>query len=435
MDRVRRSVVIGLINAEKTGYSNLLLKGVLHGAGEEERSRAFAAYLFYGVVERQYTLDAALAPFLKKPIGKMDAEVRAILRSGLYQIFYMDGVPARAAVNEAVELCRAMGKSSAAGFVNAVLRRAGEAGVPQNFPSEQERLSVLYSISPAIAGLLFSQYGAEAEEILAASFLRPKVAVRVNTLKITPPQLTARFKAEGVSAEPGRVANSLFLNAPGDITALPSFQEGLFHVQGEASQYCALSAGPKPGEKAVDLCCAPGGKSATMGQLMENSGVLFCRDVSAGRLKLAEELLGRCGVTIAHFLAKGAEKPDPSLENAQVVLCDAPCSGLGTLSKKPDIRTKTLSDIQTLYKEQRAILQTAAAYPVVGGRLVYSTCTINQKENENVVEDFLGRNKNYRMKPLAPPFENALDTGFGTLLLPNRTGTDGFFIACLERLW
>ena len=435
MDKVRRSVAIGLVNAEKNGYSNLLLGGVLQGAGADERSRAFAAYLFYGVLERQYTLDALLAPYLKKPLKKLDPEVRAVLRSGLYQALYMDSVPQRAAVNESVELCRDMGKGSAAGMVNAVLRRAVQAGLPDRFASEEERLSVLYSVHPAIAALLLQQYGTETEEILAASFERPAFAVRVNTLKTDSEALMRRLAQEGVQARPGRLDDCLLLENVGSVSELASFREGLFHVQGEASQCVVRLLCPAPGHKAVDLCCAPGGKSATLAQLMEDQGALYCRDASPGRLTLAQTLLERLGVSIASFSVGEGQQFAPAFTDADAVLCDVPCSGLGTMAKKPDIRQKDLSDIDALCAVQHGILHTAAAYPRVGGHLVYSTCTINRAENQDVVRAFLKEHENYRMVSAILPFPGAIHGDFGTLLLPNRAGTDGFFMACLERLW
>ena len=436
MSAARAAAVQALLQVEAGGYSNLVLKNRFAGFQGTLQEKAFAAAVFYGTVERQNTLDYCLEKFLRKPVAKLDAPVRAILRAGLYQAQYMKSVPVHAAVNESVALCRRMGKASAAGLVNAVLRRAAAVDVSREvFSDEIQRLCVWYSVSRPVAQLLRRQLGQNAERLLAASFEKPALAVRVNTLKTTPHKLCEKFAAHGVSARPGRVPNSLVLEQAGDITALAEFSDGLFHVQSEASQAACAALAPRPGEKVLDVCAAPGGKSATLAQYMENRGVLFSRDAAQNRVPLIDEALARLGVSCAYTACADARVYDEQLAGADAVLCDVPCTGLGVLAKKPDIRYKTLDGLEQLYAVQRDILETSARYVKKGGRLVYSTCTVNPKENEEAVQNFLARHPQFRPAPYRCPIPGACGQGGMATLYPFFTQTDGFFIASLERLW
>lgn len=435
MQYPRRLAAEALIRIERGGYSNLVLAGLLRDSGLSPRDRAFCSRLVYGVLERRRLLDARLSPFLKKPVDKLDAQVRAALRLGLYQQLYMDGVPNAAAVNESVKLVRALGKSSAAGLVNAVLRRAAGPWQPV-FHSEAERLGVTCSVSDEIAALFMDAFGPQAGPLLEACFEPPALTVRVNALRTDPAALAARLKEEGVQAEPAWVPGSLQLYGAGEIAALPAFQQGLFHVQGLASQLAAAALDARPGQRVLDLCAAPGGKSATIAQAMQNTGQLFCCDAAASRLPLIEKLLARLGVTNAQVLRSDAAQPVPELQSMDRVLCDVPCSGLGVLAKKPDIRYKDLSDLPRLIETQRAILACGAEALRPGGRLVYSTCTVNPAENQAVVRGFLAHRRDYKLLP--PPFalpEGALDDDGMITFLPGTARMDGFFVACLERLW
>ena len=424
-----------LIRVERGGYANLVLAGLMENSGLAPRDRAFAARLTYGTLERQRTLDARLSRYLKKPIARLDAEVRAALRLGLYQILYMDSVPAAAAVSESVKLTRALGKSSAAGMVNAVLRRSGGSWDPQ-FSNEVERLGILYSVSDPVAALLYHAFGAQAEEILAASFSTPAMAIRVNTLKTDAESLVQQLAQQGICAESAGIENGLVLKGAGEITRLEAFRGGFFHVQGTASQIAAAVLDPQPGQRVLDLCAAPGGKSATLAQRMENRGELFSCDAAASRLSLIEKLLNRLSIGCAKILCNDATRSNPTLFGMDRVLCDVPCSGLGVLAKKPDIRYKDLRDLPRLIQTQRAILETGAAALKPGGRLVYSTCTLNPEENQQVVTDFLSRHREFR--PAVFPIldcPGALREDGMMTFLPGRCDTDGFFVACLERLW
>lgn len=436
MSGAREAAVQALVRTEAGGYSNLVLKSQLARFAGTAQEKAFAAAVFYGAVERKNTLDYCLGKFLQKPLSRLDAPVRAILRAGLYQAKYMQSVPVHAAVSESVALCRRMKKASAAGLVNAVLRRAAAVDVGKEaFESETQRLCVQYSVSQPVAVLLQTQLPAYAERLLAASFEKPALAVRVNTLKTTPQALSDSLAAHGVAAKPGRVANSLLLEGAGDVAALPEFCEGLFHVQSEASQAACAALAPRPGEKVLDVCAAPGGKSATLAQYMENRGVLFSRDAAQNRVPLIDEALARLGVSCANTACADARVYDAALEQADAVLCDVPCTGLGVLAKKPDIRYKSLEGAEELYAVQRAILHTCAGYVKPGGRLVYSTCTVAPQENQAAVRAFLAGRPGFRLRPVGCAIPGALEEDGMATLLPFFTQTDGFFIASLERLW
>ena len=431
----RAAAVKALVKQEQSGYANLVLDAVLKASDLPPRERGFASAIFYGVVERQLTLDHCLRQCIKKPLSKLDAPVRAILRSGLYQAVWLD-VPVSAAVNESVKLTRAFGKSSASGFVNAVLRRA--IGVkPENtkFKNQTERLSVLYSVSPSVADFLLEYWPADAEGILKASFEQGPVAVRVNPLRTTPEKLTALLKEQGVSARPGPVPGSLLLEGSGSPAELPAFKEGLFHVQGLSSQLAAVSLDAQPGHKAADLCAAPGGKTLTIAQQMGGEGQLYSRDAAANRVPLIQKAVERCGLACVTVSRADASVYDPALADCDRVLCDVPCTGLGTLAKKPDIRYKDLSDLSGLHNLQAKILDTASRYVKAGGRLVYSTCTIDPRENTQIVRSFLQAHPDFRLRqPAFVPDGAVLDGGMMTLLPSRCPGFDGFFIATLERL-
>ena len=431
MDKARYTAVCALMRQEKNGYSNLVLDGMLEKSQLPPRDRAFASMLFYGTLEHLLTLDACLSACLQKPLTKLDPQVRAVLRCGLYQIKYTD-VPASAAVNESVNLTKNLGKTSASGLVNAVLRRAGNVQLGP-FADEVERLSVTCSVSRPVAALLKKHYPSQAEQIMAAFARQAPTALRVNTLKTTPAALIAQLKQEGAEAVEGPVPGSLLAKFEGSPAATKAFARGLYHVQGLASRLAALSLDARPGQKVLDLCAAPGGKTVTLAQCMNNEGRLYSCDVAINRLQLIFHSLERCHITNTIVTRQDAAQHNPELCEADRVLCDVPCSGLGILAKKPDIRYKTLEGLEELCALQAKILRTAAGYVKPGGRLVYSTCTINPMENEEIIRAFLNEQPGWHLVPpwMTPP--TARVSNGGMTLLPDGEGMDGFFIAVLEK--
>ncbi len=431
----RYLAVEALVRQEQNGYSNLVLDAMLRRSGLEPREKAFASAVFYGVLERQFTLDWMLAQCLRQPLAKLDAPVRAILRAGLYQAVYMDSVPVSAAVNESVALTRAFRKASAAGFVNAVLRRAAAQQPDKaSFADPAQALSVKCSVSLPIARAFLEWYGPEAKSILAAFFQKPPLALRANTLRTTPQGLCEALAQEGWTAAPGPVPGSVIAEGKGSIVHTKAFEQGLFHVQGLASQLACLCLDAKPGHKTVDACAAPGGKSATLAQYMENTGSLWCGELSAARTPLISQTLERLGITVGNVRCQDASEFVPDWQQADRVLCDVPCSGLGILAKKPDIRAKRLENQPELWQLQAKILDTCSRYVKQGGKLVYSTCTLCPDENQRQVEAFLQRHPDFRLA--APAFvpQGCIPEGDMLVLRPDQTGFDGFFVATMERL-
>ena len=433
MDVARRTAALALVHQEQSGYSNLVLAGALEKHALPPRDKAFVTALFYGVTERLLTLDWCLARCLSRPMKRLDPQVRAVLRMGLYEARYM-GTPAAVAVSEAVALCRALKKSSAAGLVNAVLRRALEQHPEQaQFADEAERFSVLYSVGLPAARLLLREYPAQCEKILQACFEPAPTALRCNTLRTDVQKLCAALEQEGAEAGAGDLPGAVLARFAGSPAATKAFAQGLYHVQGQASQLAALSLGAQPGETVLDLCAAPGGKTLLLAQEMKGEGRLVSCDAAEGRLPLIEKAVKRYGFTNVTVRQNDAAVYNPAFQRADRVLVDAPCSGLGIMAKKPDIRYKTLEGAEELHALQLKILSTSARYVKKGGRLVYSTCTVDPAENQRVVRAFLAAQPGFRTVPPYCTPSGALEEDHMLTLLPGFCGPDGFFIAALER--
>ena len=336
----RRLAVKALMHQEQAGYANLVLDAELKKCAPplDGRDAAFAARIFYTTLERLPLLDYILHQFTKKPVTKLDAPVRAVLRAGLAQARYMN-VPLPAAVNESVRLTKALGKASAAGMVNAVLRRAASAKVCESeFADPLDRLATYYCLSRPVAQLFYEQFGEEAFPLAAAFYDKPKTTIRVNTLRTNDATLTALLQSEGHTVTPGPWAGALVIEFAGSPAASAAFKEGLFHVQGLASQFAALCVDAKPGQQVLDLCAAPGGKSLTLAEAMQDKGQLVSGEFVPTRVPLLQRSFDRCGVTCAVAVENDATRHNPGWPKFDRVLCDVPCSGLGVIAKKPDIR-------------------------------------------------------------------------------------------------
>ena len=431
----RRLAVKALMHQEQAGYANLVLDAELKKCAPplDGRDAAFAARIFYTTLERLPLLDYILNQFTKKPVNKLDAPVRAVLRAGLAQARYMN-VPLPAAVNESVKLTKALGKASAAGMVNAVLRRAASAKVCESeFADPLDRLATYYCLSRPVAQLFYEQFGEEAFPLAAAFYDKPKTTIRVNTLRTNDAALTALLQSEGHTVKPGPWAGALVIEFAGSPAASAAFKEGLFHVQGLASQFAALCVDAKPGQQVLDLCAAPGGKSLTLAEAMQDKGQLVSGEFVPTRVPLLQRSFDCCGVTCAVAVENDATRHNPGWPKFDRVLCDVPCSGLGVIAKKPDIRYKDLDGIENLLATQQKILQNGADSLAENGRLVYSTCTVNYKENQAQVEKFLSANPDFHVVKPETALPGADIGPLGTLFLPHKTGTDGFFVAILER--
>ena len=432
----RGAAAAALVHQEQGGYANLVLDAELGRTALTGRDRAFASAIFYTTLEHQTTVDYILGRFLRKGLAKLDPPVRAVLRSGLAQARWME-VPASAAVNEAVKLTRAFGKSSAAGLVNAVLRKACAFDLATaSFADETQRLMVLGSAGRDMASFLLAYYPAEALSILTSPADEGKTALRVNPLRTTPEALAAALADAGAEAKPGLVPGSLLADFAGSPAHTQWFQRGDFHVEGQASQLAALLVEAKPGETVIDLCAAPGGKTLTLAQEMQDQGRLLSCDRTEQRVGLIRTAAARMGLSCVQPMVNDAAVYNPAFPRADRVLADVPCSGLGILGKKPDIRYKALEPDrrQELLDTQRAILDCAAGYLKPGGRLVYSTCTIHPEENQDQVAAFLGRHPEFQVIAPALALPDGMEQGpYGILSVPGRTGMDGFFICVMQR--
>lgn len=415
-------------------YSNIELDSALKNSGLDKRDSALVSALVYGVTERLITIDYNIEKHLTGKINKLKPEVLVILRLGAYQILFSDKIPNSAAVNESVKLAKNNRCAFAAGLCNAVLRAVGKSGLI--LPDDKDKieyLSVKYSFPRWLCQLWQDAYGEEnAEGIMKTAAEKPPIYIKVNNLKTTSAELINIFKDEGVTAEPVKGFDSaLQISDTGDIEKLSSYKNGLFHVQDLASQLCTKALDAKENMTVFDVCSAPGGKAFTVAEHMNNKGIIKAFDIHEHRVKLINNGAERLGITIIEGETGDAEQYDGSNGFADRVICDVPCSGLGIVRRKPEIRYKEKILIDKLPLLQYRILENASNYVKTSGRLIYSTCTLNPAENEEVCKKFLQNHKEF--KQVQPLNDINSEDGYITLM-PHIHGTDGFFIAAFERL-
>ena len=435
-DLNRKLVVDGLLKVEKSGFSNLVLPSLLSDSRLSSQDKAFISKLFYGTIERKITLNYILQSFISKPLKKLDKEVLAIMQSGLYQILYMNSVPSFAAINQAVGLCSSFKKTSAKGLVNAVLRKAVNFDISgAEFATESERISVLYSISEEIAQIVMNDYPDDYEEIIKGMLFNPPVTININTAKISAADYRASLDAAGISFKTTALDHCLEITSGGAVTDLPGFDRGHFFVQGITSRYAIAAADIKQGYNILDLCAAPGGKTFAAAVYLANTGSIVSCDPNPSRLVLIENGAQRLGFNNITTLENLGQNYREDLAGKDVIICDVPCSGIGIIPKKPDLRYKKLDDINQLCELQQQILSTAARYVKKNGRIVYSTCTINKAENQHQITQFLARNENFRLAEQNCPVPGAENDNNMVTFLPHTTDCDGFFIAVLEKVW
>jgi len=435
-DLKRKLIVQGLVKVENSGFSNLVLSSVIDGSGLTPQDKAFASKVFYGTIERKLTLNYILQQFITKPLKKLDKEVLAIMQSALYQVLYMNSVPRHAAINQAVELCSSFRKTSAKGLVNAVLRKAADFDIAgAEFTCEEERISVLYSVSREIVSIVMKDYPDTYEDIFANMFSTPALVINVNTIKISVREYKKVLDGKGVSYSETPLENCLELRTSGAVTDIPGFKEGWFFVQGITSRYAVSAAGIKQGDKVLDLCAAPGGKSFAAGRILANTGSITSCDPNPSRLVLIEDGAHRLGIENITVQENYGQNYRRDFSGRDVVICDVPCSGIGIIPKKPDLRYKSMEDLDSLCDVQQAILTTAAEYVKTGGRIVYSTCTINKAENQYQIEKFLAGNSSFRLVPQKCGIKGSVNSDNMVTFLPSDGNCDGFFIAVLEKVW
>ncbi|MDD2216407.1 MAG: 16S rRNA (cytosine(967)-C(5))-methyltransferase RsmB [Eubacteriales bacterium] len=425
MDANRKTAYFTLMDVEgKKSYSNLALNHqVIVGRPD---SVAFVRQLVYGVLENKLYLDYLIQQYVKNPVENMRNCEKTILRMGIYQIRFMESVPSYAAVNESVILAKRFCRGKE-GFINGVLRnylRTGdEIKLPNHEEDEVEYLSIKYSYAPWIVKMWLENYESSfTEELLGAGNQTPDLVIRPNLLKITRDDLWSKLEEKGYGVKEGNlISDSLHVKGQ-ELLSDPLFKNGMFSVMDESSMMVVSMLAPLPGEFIMDVCAAPGGKTIYMAEKMGNDGKIIAQDIYRRKLNLVNQEAKRNGTTIVQVRAWDATRLDSSLEEkADRVLVDAPCSGLGVLRRKPEIKYKKYdSEMRDLPLKQLEILLTSASYVKRNGVLVYSTCTINPEENHRVVLEFLKRN---------PLFEKEESIQ----LLPNVNDTDGFYICRMKR--
>lgn len=410
MNKNARSLAFqSLKKCTKNGkYSNLEVLSSLSNAELEARDKALYTVLVYGAIEKGITLDSVISDYSKLPLEKLDTDTLVALRMGVYQIIFMDRVPDFSACDETVKLV----PRSSKGYVNAILRAIIREKDKVLSSIENAPLSIKYSVPDWMVSLWQKGYGEEAtKKILDGFELRPAMTLRVNTVRTTAEELLKHID--------GRLhpKHHDMIYANGNAESLWGFEEGLIFVQGTNSRTAVSALGLREGETVIDTCACPGGKSFSAAIDMNNKGKIYSFDIHANKLPLISKGAARLGIDIIETAVCNATTPREELfGTADAVICDVPCSGLGIIAKKPDIKYKKYSDIERLPKIQGEILAASCRYLKDGGRLLYSTCTLNPDENERITDAFLKEHEEFKRAK-----------GYPVTVFPSEESDDGFF--------
>ena len=417
-------------------YANLALSAhVTRTLDKAQMSRVTS--LFYTTVEHKLTYDYLIGAISLRDGGKIDPHTRNILRLGMGQILHISSIPDFAAVSETVKLGRHKGERA---FINGVLRKAsvlkekGELPFPNREKNVARYLSVLYSFPLWTVKHFISLLGEdECEKLLKCYTEERYVDLAVNTQKISRGEYLDILRDNGIEAAPSsRSPISVRINKSIDPRLLPGFDEGLFFVQDEACTLSVLALNPKSGEKIADVCSAPGGKSFTAAILSDNGAQIYSYDLHESKLSLIREGAERLSLSSIRVNRRDANSPDDALLGSlDKVICDVPCSGLGVIGKKSDLKYRSQESLDELPELQYSILSASARYLKAGGEMIYSTCTINPRENEEVVKRFLDENEKFSL--LDFELSDIRSEGGIFTFIPHRHGTDGFFIAKLKK--
>ena len=420
--KIAYDVLVKCSSAEQ--YSNIALDTAIKRSDLTPPDRGLLTALVYGVIERQITLDAIIDSLCDRGSADISPDVRTLLRLGLYQLAYLDRVPDHAAVNETVN----MAQKRSRGFVNAILRAFIRGGkqipIPDRNEDPERYLSIKYSFCSALCYTFMATFGLERTERMFAAFgEHPDLTLRTNTLRITREDLIVALSQQGIHALPTKESDvGIRVCDKSPVVELYGFSGGLFFVQDEASQLCVKALDAKPGMRVLDACACPGSKSFGVAIDMQNEGSVLSCDLHRNKLSLVESGAARLGISILTTEERDARHTNEEwIASFDRVLCDVPCSGFGVFAKKPELRYKDPTASAALPDIQLAILKNASSYVKVGGKLVYSTCTLLPTENEENVSRFLKENNAFILKEQRT-------------LYPDVDGTDGFFYAVLERV-
>ncbi|ARK31051.1 16S rRNA (cytosine(967)-C(5))-methyltransferase RsmB [Halalkalibacter krulwichiae] len=441
---VREVALEVLLQIEKhQAYSNLLLNQTVKRANLDPRDVGLLTEIVYGTIQRRDTLDYYLNYFVKKGVHSLNDWVRVLLRLSVYQLVYLDRIPERAIVHEAVTIAKKRGHKGISGMVNGVLRSLIRQGVPtiDKGQSSIEQIAIETSFPIWLVQRWVEQYGTEiTKEMCESSLIPPHVTVRVNQVKSTVEQALERLQVEGVQARFGELSEDALIIEKGNVFQTSAYLEGIVTAQDESSMLVGRALGVKEGMEVLDTCAAPGGKSTHIAEQMNDRGEVFSFDLHEHKVKLIREQANRLGLTSIKAEATDARKLKMHMNGKQFdrVLIDAPCSGFGVIRRKPDIKwSKQLKDVEAIKEIQSSILNEVAPLLKTGGTLVYSTCTVDKDENEKVVQSFLDRHPDFQLDktlierlPEKAKSSKHYKDGMITIL-PQDFHTDGFFIASL----
>jgi len=442
LDFPREIALKALYKIEKeNAYSNLVLDEIM----KENKDKltkidvGFISEIVYGVTTYRITLDYIISKYSKTKINKISIFTKNILRMGIYQIIFLTKVPISAAVNESVNLAKKYSAKSK-GFINAILRKVSveDYNKIDNINDDIERISTKHSMPKWIIEELLKEFKIEeVQKICINSNLKPKTTVRVNTIKISEEELLKIFDEKNIKYKKSEIENFIYLENIKNISEIEEFKKGYFTVQDLAAGLTSIILNPKKGEKILDCCSAPGGKTTHLAEIMKNSGEILAWDLYDSRLKLVNENAKRLGIDIIKTEIKDASEFHEELfQKFDKILLDVPCLGIGVIKRKPDIKwQREKDDLAKIKKEQLNILENCSKYLKKGGYMVYSTCSILKEENEEIIKDFMKKNDNYKIisSNLTAKLNQNTENDGMLRLYPNKK-YDGFFICLLQKI-
>ncbi len=421
-------------------YSNISINKNFKDIDISDQEKGLATELIYGVIENKYYLNYIIDKLSKIKSKKMSTYVKISLWLGIYQILFLDSIKDHAAVNESVALIKKYDKKSS-GFVNAILRnviRNKENIIEIDKKDIVEYLSIKYSYNQWLIRKWIEEFGQEfTEDLLEANSEKPNLYIRANTLKINRDELINKLREQGIECNKvNGIDEAVMAKNLKNIENNKLFKEGYFTVQDISSMLVGKVANPKEEKLVLDVCSAPGGKTTHLGTIMKNTGQVISRDIFDHKLKLINNTVKRLGlknIKVENFDALNID--ENSIDKFDYVICDVPCSGMGIIKRKPEIKFKKEEEIKDLPIIQKKILNNASKYVKLGGNLIYSTCTIHDEENINIVKEFLNINDNFELVPIDEVNVDLDNQDKGYIkIYPNIHGMDGFFIAKLKRV-
>ena len=430
-----RYLAVELLNKtfRSNSYSNIQLNHGLSSSDLSDRDKKLCSVIYYGVIERRITLDHIIGGLSSRPIEKIDDTVLNILRIGIYQLLFMDNIPDNAAVNESVSLAKKFKKTSASGMVNAVLRNFIRREKKYPIPCDIiNSASIMYSVPCWLVESLCVDYGTELmTDLLSGAVNKPPLTIRLNNI-LTDSDTLCKELGNIEAKECSDIPNC-FLLSGGDVASTAAFKNGLFHVQDKASQLCCMALNPSEDDIVLDICAAPGGKTFTMAELMNGKGEIYAFDLHKKRVDLICDGAKRLNLKNIKTMVGDASVFNSELPQFTKILCDVPCSGIGAIRRKPEIKYKNPEEFKNLPEIQYKIAENALKYLKVGGEFLYSTCTLRKAENEEVIDKLL---KNHpELEPMC--FLEELGEPFGeskVSLFPRYFNSDGFFISKVKKV-